>query len=79
MNIIYKLMVKYYYYKINIISNYIYIYIYKDILETDPITGEKTYKTYTNPSTGETFTPYWSNTCTYDELPYRCPNGKYLI
>jgi hypothetical protein len=42
-----------------------------DIAFEDPISGEPTWKVYEN---GQTYP--WENICTYDDFPYRCPNGQ---
>ena len=48
-----------------------------DISSKNIFTGENIYKTYTNPFTGKREQFRWDNgICSYDDLVYRCPNGK---
>ena len=53
-----------------------YILLPQDVASRDPITGEPTWKIYTNPTTGEQETFPWTSIVSYDDFPWRCGNGQ---
>lgn len=49
----------------------------EDIASRNPYTRAITWKTYTDPITGDPLSVQWSNIASYDDAPYRCPqNGQ---
>ncbi len=53
-----------------------YILLTDDVESRTILQRKPTWKTYINPFTGSREQFVWRGICTYDELPYRCPNSQ---